>query len=147
METAELQASLQSPLFSRLVEDGDLRSDLIWASRVTLHFFPLCVLKRCSPHPLYFEPKPNLSKTLKGLLMRLVIFENTIFQLNSLNITVFVCYVSGSKVTRKRAVRLCLFVFFYPPCKIYHHLGAFGSIVSVSCLGSKTGIGSLCGSA
>ena len=28
-----------------------------------------------------FEPKPNLSKTLKGLLMRLVIFKNTIFRL------------------------------------------------------------------
>ena len=96
MEAAEIQASLQSPLFSRLVEDGDRRCDLIWASTVTLHFFPLCVLKRCSP--LHFERKPNLSKTLKGLLMRLVIFENTIFQLNSLNITVSVCYVSGSKV-------------------------------------------------
>ena len=110
METAEIQASLQSPLFSRPVEDGDRRCDLIWASPVTLHFFPLCVLKRCSP--LYFEPKPNLSKTLKGLLMRLVIFENTIFQLNSLNITVFVCHVSGSKVNRKERSRpFCLFVF------------------------------------
>ena len=38
-----------------------------------------------------FEPKPNLSKTLKGLLMRVVIFESTIFQLNLLNITVSVC--------------------------------------------------------
>ena len=66
METAEIQASLQSSLFSRLVEDGDHR-------------------------PPYFEPKPNLSKILEGLLMRLVIFENTIFQLNSLNITVSVC--------------------------------------------------------
>ena len=77
METAELQASLQSPLFSRLVEDGDLRSDLIWASRVTLHVFPLCVLKCCSPHPLYFEPKPNLSKTLPdgslGLMMIIIL--------------------------------------------------------------------------
>ena len=27
------------------------------------------MLKRCSPLPLYFEPKPNLSKTLKGLLI------------------------------------------------------------------------------
>ena len=35
METAEIQASLQSPLFSRLVEDGDRRCDLIWASPVT----------------------------------------------------------------------------------------------------------------
>ena len=115
VETAEIQASLQSPLFSRLVEDGDRRCDLIWASPVTLHFFPLCVLKRCSP--LYFEPKPNLSKTLKGLLMRLVIFENTIFQLNSLNITVFVCHVSGSKVNRKERSRPSLFVCFcVPPC-------------------------------
>ena len=146
METAEIQASLQSPLFSRLVEDGDRRCDLIWASPVTLHFFPLCVLKRCSP--LHFERKPNLSKTLKGLLMRLVIFENTIFQLNSLNITVFVCHVSGSKVNRKERSRpFCLFLFFVPPCLIYHHLGVFGSVVSVLCLGSETGIGSLCGSA
>ena len=103
METVEIQASLQS------------------------HFFPLCVLKRCSP--LHFERKPNLSKTLKGLLMRLVItskivfskiiiFENTIFQLNSLNITVSVCYVSVSKVNRKERSRpslFCLF-FFVPPC-------------------------------
>ena len=105
METAEIQASLQSPLFSRLVEDGDHRCDLIWASPVTLHFFPLCVLKRFHPPPHppptpYFVPKANLSKTLKGLLMRLVIFENTIFQLNSLNIIVSVCYVSGSKVNK-----------------------------------------------
>ena len=64
-----------------------------------------------------FEPKPNLSKTLKGLLMRLVIFENTIFQLNSLNITVLVCHVSGSKVNRKERNRPSLFVcFFVPPC-------------------------------
>ena len=41
VETAEIQASLQSPLFFRLVEDGDRRchSDLIWMSPVTLHFF------------------------------------------------------------------------------------------------------------
>ena len=55
VETAETQTSLQSPLFPRLVEDGERRSHsgLIWASPVTLHFFfPLCVLKRCSP--LYF---------------------------------------------------------------------------------------------
>ena len=87
VETAEIQASLQSPLFPRLVEDGDRLCDLIWASSVRLHFFPLCVLKRCPHPPLYFEPKPNLSKTPKRLLMRLVIFENTIFQLNSVNIT------------------------------------------------------------
>ena len=82
---------------------------------MTLHFFfPLCVLKRCSS-PLYFEPKPNFSKTLKGLLMRLVIFENTIFQLNSLNITVSVCHVSGSKANRKERNRPSLFVCFFCP--------------------------------
>ena len=55
METAEIQASLQSPLFSRLVEDGDRRCDLIWASPVTLHFFPLYVLKCCSPLILVYR--------------------------------------------------------------------------------------------
>ena len=41
VETAEIQASLQFPLFSRLVEDADRRchSDLIWASPVTVAFF------------------------------------------------------------------------------------------------------------
>ena len=118
VETAEIQASLQSPPFSRLVEDGDCRchSDLIWASPVTVSlFFPLCVLKRCSP--LYFELKPNLSKTLEDLLMRLVIFVNTIFQLNSLNITVSVCDVSGSKMNKKERSRLSLLVSFcVQPC-------------------------------
>ena len=82
--------------------------DLIWASTVTLHFFfPT----------LYFEPKPDLFKTLEGLLMRLVIFVNTIFQLKSLNITVSVCYVSGSKVNKKERSRLSLFLCFcVPPC-------------------------------
>ena len=118
VETAEIQVRLQSPLFLRLVEDGDRRcySDLIWASPVTLHFFhSICVLKRCPP--LYFEPKPNLSKTLQGLLMRIVIFVSTIFHLNSLNITVSVCYVSGSKVNRKERSLQSLFVCFcVPPC-------------------------------
>ena len=74
------------------------------------------MLKRCSP--LYFEPKPNLLKTLKGLLMRLVIFVNTIFELNSLNIAVSVCYVSVIEIIEsKGAVRLSLFVCFcVPPC-------------------------------
>ena len=75
--------------------------------------------------------------------MRLVIFENTIFQLNSLNITVSVCYVSGSKVNRKERSRPSMGVFVFHPAK-YISLGAFGSVVSVSCLGSETGIGSLC---
>ena len=109
METAEIQASLQSPLFSRLVEDGDRRCDLIWASPVTLHFFfSLCVLK-CSPPPPYFEPKLKLSKTLKGLLMRLVIFETLFFQLKSLNHTI---RLSGPKVNRKERNRPSLFVCF-----------------------------------
>ena len=68
METAEIQASLQSPLFSRQVEDGDrcCHSDLIWASPVTLHFFSTLCAETL--FPLYFEPKPYLSKTLEGLL-------------------------------------------------------------------------------
>ena len=85
-------------------------------------------VKRCSP--VYFEPMPNLSKTLEGLLTPHVIFVNTIFQLNSLNITVSVCYMSGSKVNRKerRAVRLCLFVFVFHLAK-YINFGASGSVV------------------
>ena len=92
-----------SPLFSRLVEA------VIWFGHP---------LWRCIFFPtLYFEPKPNLFKTLEGLLMRLVIFVNTIFQLKSLNITVSVCYVSGSKVNRKERSRLSLFLCFcVPPC-------------------------------
>ena len=136
-----------SPLFfPAWLQDGDRRclGDLIWTSPVTLHFFSLFVLKRCSP--LYFEPKPNISKTLVGLLIRLVIFENTIFQLNSLNITVSVCYVSGSKVNRKGRSRPSLFVCF---CVCVFHLakyinlGAFRSVVSASRLESETGLGGL----
>ena len=99
MEMAEIQTSLQSPFFPRLIEDGDRRCDF-------------AVFPRPPPPSPYFEPKPNLSKTFKGLLMGLVIFENTIFQLNSLNITVSVCYVSGSKVNRKERSRPSLIVFF-----------------------------------
>ena len=88
---------------------------MIWRlSPVTLYFFPLCVLRRC-PQPPYFKPKPNLSKTLESLFMQLVIFVNTFFQLNSLNITVSVCYVSGSKVNRKERSRPSLFVCFCVP--------------------------------
>ena len=66
--------------------------------------------------PLYFEPMPNLSKTVEGLLTPLVIFLSTIFQLNSMNITISV-YVSGSKVNRKERSRPSLFVCFcVPPC-------------------------------
>ena len=42
-----------------------------------------------TPSPPYIsEPKPKLSKILEGLLMRLVIFVNTILQLNLLSITI-----------------------------------------------------------
>ena len=62
---------------------------------MTLHFSTLCAE---TLFPLYFEPKPNLQKALEGLLMRLVVFVNTIFHLNSLNnITVSVFYVPGQK--------------------------------------------------
>ena len=71
--------------------------------------------------------------------MRLVIFVNAIFQLNSLNITVSVCYVSGSKVNRKEKSRPSLFVCFVSYLAKYISLGAFGSAVSVSCLESETG--------
>ena len=54
-----------------------------------------------------FEPKPNLSKTLKGLLMRLVIFDNTFFQLNSLT----TCEVQRCR-NRKERSRPSLFVCF-----------------------------------
>ena len=139
------QASLQSSLFSRLAEDGDRRCDLIGAFPVTLHFFPLCVLKRCSP--LYFEPKPNLLKTLEGLLMRLVIFVNTIFELNSLNIAVSVCYVSVIEMNRKQRSRPSFFVCLFLCSTLLNiSVGEFASVVSVSCLESETGLESLCGS-
>ena len=118
VETAETQASLQSPLFPRLLEDGERRCqwfNLGIPCDVAFFFHSSCVLKRCSP--LYFEPKPNLSKTLGGLLMQLAIFVNTIFQLNSLNITVSIRYASGSKVNKKERSCLSLFVCFcVPPC-------------------------------
>ena len=77
METAEIQPSLQSPLFYRLVEDGDGRCDLIWASPVTSIFSTLCAetLFPLPPPP----PHISLSKTLEGLLMRLVIFVTLFF--------------------------------------------------------------------
>ena len=69
--------------------------------------------------------------------MRLVIFVNTSFHLNSLNITVSVsvCYVSGSKVNGKEKSRPSLFV-----CFVFHL--AFSPVMSVSCLESETGLGS-----
>ena len=67
--------------------------------------------------------------------MRLVIFVNTIFALNSLNFTVSVYYVSGSKVNRKEKSRPSLFVCFVFHLAKYISLGAFVSAVSLSCLG------------
>ena len=78
VETAEIQASLHSPLFSRLVEDGDRRCDLIWASPVTLHFFPLCVLKRCPrpiPRPYISSPSLIYRRHLKVCLCDLLFFK------------------------------------------------------------------------
>ena len=77
--------------------------------------------------------------------MRLVIFVNTSFHLNSLNITVSVsvCYVSGSKVNGKEKSRPSLFVCFVFHLAKHISLGAFSSVVSVSCLESETGLGSL----
>ena len=114
---------LYSPLFFfRLVEDGDRRCDLVWASPWRCIFFPPCVLKRCSP--LYFERKPNLLKILEGLLMRLVIFVNTIFQLNSLNIAVSVWYMSVIEMNRKQRNRPSVWISMItkittaPPLKV-----------------------------
>ena len=46
---------------------------------------------------------------------------------------------------RKEAVRFCLFVCLFYLEKLIN-LGAFGSVVSVSCQESETGRGGLCGS-
>ena len=81
METAEIQASLQSPLFFRLVEDGDRRchSDLIWTSPVTLHFFfPLCVLKRC-PFPIFRARGGGGDSHMKGAGMLVVSLRGVTF--------------------------------------------------------------------
>ena len=58
-------------------------------------------------------------------------------------ITVSVCYVSWSKVNYKgkeTSVFVSCFVFHLAK---YISLGAFGSVVSVSCLESETVLGSL----
>ena len=81
---------------------------------MTLHFFSTLFAETL--FLLYFEPMPNLSKTLEGLLTPLVIFVNTIFQLNSLNITVSVCYMSESKVNRKEGAVLLLVHNFQNNC-------------------------------
>ena len=76
------------------------------------------------------------------MLILLVISVNTIFHLrrNSLNITVSVCYVFGSKVNRKEKSCPSLFVCFVFHLAKYISLGAFGFVVSVSCLESETGL-------
>ena len=74
MKTAEIQASLQSPLFSRLVEDGEYLFQGFRVPCDVAFFSPLCAETLFPPPPLYFEPKPSLSKTPKRLLMRPVIF-------------------------------------------------------------------------
>ena len=50
-------------------------------------------------------------------------------------------------IEKKGAVHFCLFVFWllFYLAKLINR-GAFGSVVSVSCLESETGQGSLCGS-
>ena len=79
---------------------------------VSLFFFTMCAETLSPPYIL----SPSLisrSKTLESLLMPLFIFVNTILQLNSLDITVFVCYVFASKLNRKDRSRPFLFVCLY----------------------------------
>ena len=114
MEAAEIQASLQSPLFSRLVEDGEYLFE-VFESPVTLHFFSTLCAETLSPPPtLYFEPKPILSKTLKGLLMRPVIFENTIFHAVKFteyySIRLLRTRVKGEWKGKEPSVFVCLFL-------------------------------------
>ena len=84
---------------------------------------PLWVLKRCVPS-LYFEPKPNLSKTLESLLMRLVIVYfgiKTLFcrQIHWILQYSFITCPGQRWMEGKEAVRFCLFVcFFVLPWKI-----------------------------
>ena len=53
--------------------------------------------------------------------------------------------VSGEWKGKKPSVFVCLFVCLFYLEKLIN-LGAFGSVVSVSCLESETGRGGLCGS-
>ena len=74
---------LYSPLFFlRLIEGGDhhCHGDLDVPCDVAfflLLFFFHSVCRNAAPS-LYFEPKPNLSKTIEGLPMRPIIIVNTI---------------------------------------------------------------------
>ena len=80
---------------------------------VSFFFFYTMCAETLSPRYILSPRLISRSKTLKSLLMPLVIFVNTILQLNSLDITVFVCYVSASKLNRKDRSRPFLFVCFY----------------------------------
>ena len=85
-------------------------NDLAVIPRDVAFFSIVCAETLPPPPSPYFDPKPNLSKTLESLLMQLVIFVNTISQLNSLTFALSVCYVSGSKVNRKERSRTSVFV-------------------------------------
>ena len=78
VETAEIQASLQSPLFFRLVEDGDRRchSDLIWTSPVTLHFFSTLCAETLS---LPYISSPGGDSHMKGVGILVVLLRGVTF--------------------------------------------------------------------
>ena len=69
METAEIQASLQSPLFPRPVEDGDRRCDLIWASPVKLHFFSTLCAETLFPPLLRCDLSWILSSATEAIVI------------------------------------------------------------------------------
>ena len=77
MQMAEIQASLQSPLFPRLVEDGDRRCDLIWASPDAAFFSTLCA-ETLSPRPYISSPSLIYQRHLKVCLCDLL-FLKTLF--------------------------------------------------------------------
>ena len=96
--------------------------------------FTLCAETLSPPYIL----SPSLisrPKTLESLLMPLhsVIFVNTILQLNSLDITVFVVTCPRqSYIERTGTVRFCFFVIISAlPCKINHSRRIWFSLVSV----------------
>ena len=82
----------------------------------TVHSFFHSVCRNAGPS-LYFEPKPNLSKTIEGLPMRLIIIVNTILQLTSLteyySMRSLRVRVKGEQKGKEPSVFVCLFVLFY----------------------------------
>ena len=74
--------------------------------------------------------------------MRLVVFVNTILLFCEHNITVSVFCVPGSKVNSKKKSCPSLFVCFVFHLAKYISLRTFGTVVSVSCLESETGLAS-----